>query len=75
MNDITAVETTTGECLFVELDETAKTIIFRDEDDATVAAYGFSAFASLTDALALNIGAGIVIDADVVAGVQQWARI
>lgn len=75
MNDTTAAETTTGECVFVELDETANTIIFRDEDDATIAAYGFSAFASVTDALALNVGDGIVLDAATVAGIQQWANL
>jgi hypothetical protein len=76
MNDMTAAETTTGALVLVELDEDARMIIFRDDEtNATIAGYDYDTFATVTDALALSIGAAIILDADTIAALQQWANL
>lgn len=71
--ETTAVETTTDECLLVQVDETNRTVRFLDDDDQQVAVYTFATFAEITDALALDAGRGVIITAETVAGVQQFA--
>lgn len=75
MNDKTAAETTDGTLVLVELDEAVHTIVFTDDDGTAIVRYDFDAFAGVSAALALDLGNGIVIDADTVAQIQQWANL
>lgn len=74
-NQRTAVQTIRflDECLLVEADETARIIRFLDDDEREVASYTFETFAAVTSALALDAGRNLVISADAVAALQQWA--
>jgi len=75
MNDITGAETIDGTAVLIELDEASRTIRFLDDEGGTIATYALDTFATVTGALALNVGASIVVSADTVAGIRQWARL
>lgn len=72
--DKTAVETTTGDVLLVELHEDTGILRFLDENDRP-RDYPLSDFATIRDALAVDLGANVVLSAEAVACLQQWARI
>jgi len=74
-DDKTGCEDTDGNVYLVDLHEHAAVIVFRAEDGQRVASYSFGTFAGVENALALDLGRGIVLDAVTVAEVQQWATL
>jgi hypothetical protein len=74
VNDTTAVETTAGEIVMVELDEDAREIRFLDDNDDTIRAYGFDTFATVAGPLALDAGV-VTLGAPAVAAIKQWANL
>lgn len=75
MIQTTTAEATNGHALLVESDEDNRLIRFRDEDGETVRGYSYESFATVTSALAIDLGRGLAIGAETVAGIQQWADI
>lgn len=73
MIETTAVEATNGMYLLVELHEDTQTVRFTTEGGSMVAEYPFATFAGIRGALALNLGDVLTLDAETVAGLQQWA--
>ena len=74
-NDMTGIETTTGDALLVELDEAAGTLRFLDEDETPVREFSLAAVSGVTEALAIDLDRGIVISVQAVAELKQWANL
>ncbi|MEU4220366.1 hypothetical protein [Actinoplanes sp. NPDC026623] len=74
-DDRTGCNDANGTTYLVELHEHAREIVFRDDDGRRVCSYSFATFAGVANALALDFGRGLLIDAATVADLQQWANL
>ncbi|MEU7905283.1 hypothetical protein [Actinoplanes sp. NPDC049118] len=74
-DDQTACQDTLGNIYLVELHERAAEVVFATAGGQRVRSYSFGTFAGVNDALALDLGRGLVIDATTVAALQQWANL
>ncbi|MET0496396.1 MAG: hypothetical protein ABW000_24985 [Actinoplanes sp.] len=74
-DDQTACQDTLGNIYLVELHERAAEVVFATDSGRRVRSYSFGTFAGVNDALALDLGRGLVIDVTTVAELQQWANL